>query len=445
MNFKTKGLWLAVLLAANQFCFAAPSSTAAPVASSANKAGYNSDVNALNTQIQQINQELNTKQQQKQQLDKALRNSQGAVTKAAQLLKQLKAKRDADLQQLQQLQVTIPQMTDATNQAKTQVSKSITEIYQQMKLLDNQQQSVISGNDALETERMQVYMTRVLKVQSEKYSQLSAKLDQLQALNTRLQAEVDRLSARLGETSKQHDTLITGLTKTQQQAEDVQQQIAKDKAKLSDLKQKQVRLNRLLKQIAEQERKQKAQQQALLRKQQQQANAANKAAANSSKSGVPVIVAKSADNSTSKQPAGKSVQPAIIDNSVEDNSPFMARKLVKPVNGTISVGFGQMRDSVRNNGVLLSVANNVPVYAVSSGVVLFSGELPGFGQIVVIDNGDNYTSVYSGILASVKKGARVTSGQQIASSGTASNQPMSGIYFELRHLGKPVNPSNIFN
>lgn len=442
MKLKTKALWLAVVMAASQSCFAVLSS-GATTASSASKSGYNNDVNALNTQIQQINQELTTKQQQKQQLDKALRNSQGAISKAAELLRQLKAKRDADLQQLQQLQVTIPQMTDATNQAKTQVAKSIATIYQQLKQFDNQQQSVLSGNDSLETERMQVYMTKVLKVQSEKYNQLNAKLAQLQILNSKLQNEVDRLSARLGETSKQHDTLLTGLTKTQQQAQDVQQQIARDRAKLSDLKQKQARLNRLLKQIAEQERKQKAQQQALLRKQQQQANAASAKANAASKSGVPVIVPKSADNNT-VQTTGKKVQPAIIDNSVEDNSPFMARKLVKPVNGTISVGFGQMRDSVRNNGVLLTVANNTPIYAVSNGVVLFSGELPGFGQIVVIDNGDNYTSVYSGILASVKKGARVTSGQQIASSGTASNQPMSGVYFELRHLGKPVNPNALF-
>lgn len=444
MKLKTKALWLAVVMAASQSCFAVPSS-GSTTASSASKSGYNNDVNALNTQIQQINQELTTKQQQKQQLDKALRNSQGAISKAAELLRQLKAKRDADLQQLQQLQVTIPQMTDATNQAKTQVAKSIATIYQQLKQFDNQQQSVLSGNDSLETERMQVYMTKILKVQSEKYNQLNAKLGQLQVLNTKLQNEVDRLSARLGETSKQHDTLLTGLTKTQQQAQNVQQQIALDKAKLSDLKQKQARLNRLLKQIAEQERKQKAQQQALLRKQQQQANAASaKANATSKSGGVPVIVPKSATDNNVAQTTGKKVQPAIIDNSVEDNSPFMARKLVKPVNGTISVGFGQMRDSVRNNGVLLTVANNTPVYAVSNGVVLFSGELPGFGQIVVIDNGDNYTSVYSGILASVKKGARVTSGQQIASSGTASNQPMSGVYFELRHLGKPVNPNALF-
>jgi septal ring factor EnvC (AmiA/AmiB activator) len=123
----------------------------------------------------------------------------------------------------------------------------------------------------------------------------------------------------------------------------------------------------------------------------------------------------------------------------------LSRKLTRPVEGKISVGFGQMRDSVRNNGVLLSVNDNTPVYAISNGSVLFSGELPGFGQIIVIDHGDNYTSVYSGILSKVAKGTYVSAGSQIAISGNNSNQPMGGVYFELRHLGKPVNPTKLFN
>lgn len=389
------------------------------------------DVNILNSQIQQINQELSAKQQKKQQIDAALRNSQSAISKSAKLLKQLQAKRDADIKQIEQLQVTIPQMTEATTQAKQQVSKSISNIYQQLKEIDSQQQSFLSGNDALDSERKRVYLTKILQVQNDKYSQLSQKLNQLQDLNTKLQTEVDRLSGKLGETSRQHDELLASFGKTQEQSQSVQEQIIKDKAKLSDLKQRQAQLNKLLKQIAEQEKKMRAQQLAAAKK--QQAN--NSASTKSANGKPPVIVAKSSSDNL------KQVAP---DSSVEDNSPFMSRKLTKPVSGSISVGFGQMRDSVRNNGVLLSVADNIPVYSVSSGSVMFSGELPGFGQILVIDNGDNYTSVYSGILAQVKKGAKVSAGQQIASSGNSNNQPMGGVYFELRHLGKPVNPSALF-
>lgn len=393
------------------------------------KVSYSQDASALNSQIQQINKELSDKQQKKQGVDTALQNTKSAISKSAALLKKLTAQRDADLQQLQQLQITIPQLTDATAQAKTQVSKSMGSIYQQLKTIENQQGSLLSGNSSIDTERKQMYLVQILKVQNGKLTELNGKLTTLQDLNNKLQQEVERLSNKVNETTQHHDGLLTGLDKTKQQSDAMQKQIELDKSKLSNLKKRQAELNKLLNQIAAQERKQKAQQ-----------LAAMKAAAKQKKKASSVVVVNKVSSSNSNVPV-----QATVDTSSEDNSPFLSRKLVTPISGNITVGFGKSRDGVRNNGTLVAAADNAPVYAVSSGTVMFSGELPGFGQIVVIDNGDNYTSVYSGIIARVKKGAKVNGGEQIASSGTSANQPMNGVYFELRHLGKPVNPTKIFS
>lgn len=436
----------------------------------------NNNLNDLNSQIQQINQDLNSKQQQKQKIDAALKNSQGAITKTQSLLKQLTQQRTANLQQLEQLTTTIPQMAAATEQAKAQVGNSMTKIYQQIKEVEQDQQSILAGNDGMNAERKKTYLVAILQVEQNKYNELSKKLTQLQALNSKLQSEVERLNAKLGNTAKQHEQLLAVKDQTAQQSVAVKQQIAREKAQLSNLKQRQVELNKLLQQLAVAEKQQKARQLAAkkaadkaaakalaLQKQQAQAAASQKSQ--------PAVIAVKPSNTTDtnvtpldadkpvtiqdqntaavKTPADNSKDTGIAlgksDNSVEDNSPFMSRKLSKPVAGNISVGFGQMRDSVRNNGVLVNPADNTPVYSVSRGVVLFSGSLPGFGQIIVVDNGDNYTSVYSGVLSKVAKGSSVSAGQQIATSGTLSNQPMDGVYFELRHLGKPVNPSKLFN
>ena len=436
----------------------------------------NSNLNDLNSQIQQINQDLNSKQQQKQKIDAALKNSQGAITKTQSLLKQLTQQREASLQQLEQLTTTIPQIAASTQQAKAQVANSMTKIYQQIKEVEQDQQSILAGNDSMDAERKKTYLVAILQVEQNKYNELSKKLTQLQALNGKLQAEVERLNAKLGNTSKQHEQLLAVKDQTAQQSEAVKQQIAREKAQLSNLKQRQVELNKLLQQLALAEKQQKARQLAAkkaadkaaakalaLQKQQAQAAASQKSQ--------PAVIAVKPSNTTDtnvtpldadkpvtiqdqntaavKTSADNSKDAGIAlgksDNSIEDNSPFMSRKLSRPVAGNISVGFGQMRDSVRNNGVLVNPADNTPVYSVSRGVVLFSGSLPGFGQIIVVDNGDNYTSVYSGVLSKVAKGSSVSAGQQIATSGTASNQPMDGVYFELRHLGKPVNPSKLFN
>ena len=445
----------------------------------AGSSSINSNLNDLNSQIQQINQDLNSKQQQKQKIDAALKNSQGAITKTKSLLDKLTQQRALNLQQLDQLATSIPKVTSATQQAQAQVASSMTNIYQQIKTIEQDQQSLLAGNDALDAERKKTYLVAILKAEQAKYMQLNKQLAQLQALNSKLQLEVERLNAKLGNTAKQHEQLLVVKDQTAQQAVQVKQQIAREKAQLSNLKQRQVELNKLLQQLALIEKQQKARQlaakkaeaKAAARAQAEQKQAQQASVNGATKTSQPaLIVAKPPGAETSvtpldaEKPIAVSDQPTTTaaqvtkespkdtgialgksDASIEDNSPFMARKLSKPIAGNITVGFGQMRDSVRNNGVLVSPAENTPVYSVSRGVVLFSGSLPGFGQIIVVDNGDNYTSVYSGVISKVAKGNSLAAGQQIASSGNADNQPMGGVHFELRHLGKPVNPSKLFN
>lgn len=427
----------------------------------------NSNINDLNTQIQQINQDLNSKQQEKQKIDAALKDSQGAISKTEAILQKIRKQRDADINQLNQLANTIPQMTATTTAAKTQVNASISKIYQQIQKIQASQQSIVSGNDSLDQERKKVYLLEILKQQQLRYQQLNDKLSQLDNLNKKLQQEVDNLNKRLGTTSQQHQQLLAVKDKTVQQSLSVKQQIDSERSKLSHLKQRQAELNKLLQQLALAEKKQKqaaakkaaaeakARQLAAIAAAKAKAQTNNTASSTTATSKQENIVidtsddkadVKITDNDTAATPqAAPVIKPQVADNSVEDNSPFMSRKLARPISGSIAVGFGQMRDSVKNNGVLVHANDNTPIYSVSRGTVLFSGELPGFGQIIVIDNGDNYTSVYSGVLSKTTKGAAVTAGQLIANSGTESNQPMGGIYFELRRLGKPVNPSKLFN
>ncbi|AUR51464.1 murein hydrolase activator EnvC family protein [Aquella oligotrophica] len=378
-----------------------------------------SNLNTLNQQINSLNQDLDSKQKKKQALDSAIKTSQEAISSAESLLRKLKAERDADVAQLRQLQVSIPQIESQTARAEEYVKYSMTQIYQQIRELQFQESSILMGNASLDSERKKIYLVELLKLEQERYIKLNDKLLKLRSLNQSLLAEVKRLDDKLGDTKDMHQQLVVDKNAKLAQASSVAKQIAKEKAQLSHLKQRQVQLNKLLKQLAEAEKRQK----------QQAALAAKKA---------------NQQNTTTANTSSKVTQSK-PDNSFEDNSPFMQRKLAKPVEGKILVGFGQKRDSVRNNGILLATKENTPIYSISGGSVLFSGELPGFGQIIVIDNGDNYTSVYSGILAKVAKGSRVSAGQTIATSGNSSNQPMGGVYFELRHLGTPVNPSKLFD
>jgi murein hydrolase activator len=92
------------------------------------------------------------------------------------------------------------------------------------------------------------------------------------------------------------------------------------------------------------------------------------------------------------------------------------------------------------NGIELSLPAGASVKAVHEGTVAFADHFTGYGNLVIIDHGDNSFSLYGNLQAlAVHKGDRVNTGSTVGSSGrdTAGNP---SLYFELRIDGQPVDP-----
>ncbi|MCX7145981.1 MAG: peptidoglycan DD-metalloendopeptidase family protein [Sulfuritalea sp.] len=114
-----------------------------------------------------------------------------------------------------------------------------------------------------------------------------------------------------------------------------------------------------------------------------------------------------------------------------------------PVKGTIAGRFGSPRaeSGASWKGVFIRAAEGAEVKAVAAGAVVFSDWLRGFGNLLIIDHGDDFLSVYGNnesLLAAV--GAAVKGGESIATVGNSGGNPDSGLYFELRHRGLPFDP-----
>jgi len=114
-----------------------------------------------------------------------------------------------------------------------------------------------------------------------------------------------------------------------------------------------------------------------------------------------------------------------------------------PVKGTIAGRFGTPRaeGGASWKGVFIRAAEGAEVKAVAGGAVVFSDWLRGFGNLLIIDHGDDFLSVYGNnesLLAAV--GASVKTGEAIATVGNSGGNPDSGLYFELRHRGQPFDP-----
>ncbi|HEX7340822.1 MAG TPA: peptidoglycan DD-metalloendopeptidase family protein [Rhodanobacteraceae bacterium] len=93
-----------------------------------------------------------------------------------------------------------------------------------------------------------------------------------------------------------------------------------------------------------------------------------------------------------------------------------------------------------NEGITIRAARGTPVRAVAHGRVAFANWLRGYGLLVIIDHGNGWMSLYGGNESlETSVGDWVNAGQPIATAG-ASASDASGVYFGLRHRGKPVNP-----
>lgn len=120
-----------------------------------------------------------------------------------------------------------------------------------------------------------------------------------------------------------------------------------------------------------------------------------------------------------------------------------------PLSGTVRRRFdpASPRRTGTANGIEIAAPEGTPARAVHAGVVAFADTFAGFGNLVILDHGLDTFSVYGNLLdIAVKKGARVDRGQTVGGVGAPSAAPAggSGLYFELRVDGQPVDPLQWF-
>lgn len=128
-----------------------------------------------------------------------------------------------------------------------------------------------------------------------------------------------------------------------------------------------------------------------------------------------------------------------------DGSPFdqLKGKLTLPVKGEITNRFGTPRpdSTVRWKGLFLRTSSGQAVKAIAAGQVVFADWLRGFGNLLIIDHGKGYMSLYANNETLYKQiGDVLRGGDTIAAVGNSGGNEDFGLYFELRHESKPLDP-----
>ena len=281
---------------------------------------------------------------------------------------------------------------------------------------------------------------QVMKDLEKQQKELAA---QEQKINNEL-AYLKKLQANIQASLRQQ-----GVTNTAEQAESRRQnaQMAKEAQKKINHRENEQRLNNLLKDLEKRKAEQrKAEAEARKKAAEARLVAAEKARKEQA-AAQQKAEAERAAMSTLTDEDMKLQAPNTQGFTVSNANSFsrMQGRLKKPVNGTLAGLFGQDRgDGEVWKGVFYNTVP-APVSSIASGTVTFAGELEGYGKVVVLDHGDGYVSIYSGLNEiDIAQNYAVNAGSKIGTSGTLPSGE-TGLYLEVRYNGQVMNPLSWIN
>jgi murein hydrolase activator len=126
---------------------------------------------------------------------------------------------------------------------------------------------------------------------------------------------------------------------------------------------------------------------------------------------------------------------------VIEEFPNLKGKLPWPVRGKLVQKFGSPRSDSVWDGVLIDAKEGVDIRAVSWGKIVYSEWLRGYGLLIIVDHGNDFMSLYAFNQSLYKhSGDTVKAGEVIASVGQSGGRSQSGLYFEIRKKGIPIDP-----
>ena len=385
------------------------------------------DLQELRERIEELKKELAGQEESKAEVSDALKDSEQAISESNRTLSELSQAQRQARAELNGLQNKSTAVHASVKRRQGQLKKLLTARY-----IHSAQDStalLLSGKDPAEISRLLRYYQYIARAHGQGIQALRGDLLELNALTEQVRTKNAELQSVATKARQEKVQLENKRQSKKQVLSRIGDEIKKNRKEINTLKRDEARLTQLIERLALIIKRKEEARQAAIRAQALKREAE---------------VKRQKPGDASKKPSVVARNDILPDDDLDGLAFAKLRgRLRLPVRGELTNRFGSPRsDSGMSwSGLFIRAPEGQEVKAVAAGRLVFADWLRGFGNLAVIDHGTGYMSVYGNNDALLKKvGDKVQGGETVASVGNSGGNPESGLYFELRHRGKPFDP-----
>ena len=372
------------------------------------------DLKELRGQIKTLRKEISSAEGKRASVADQLKTVEQEISTTQRELHTLTRKGNTLQTTLKELGTQSRDLENRLNSQQNQLKKLVYRQYLQGN--PDSLQLMLNGDDPNQLARDLYYLAAIGRARSQLLHDIERSLQRKQALAADTRERAQELAAIEARQKQEHSKLVTQREQRKQVMVKISAQISEQRREIGNLQRDEKQLSQLIDRLAKM-----VAAKPVLRKEAKPARGKSP----SSKTPAPEI---SNENSPEAMPAGHFAQ--------------LKGRLRLPVRGVVTNRFGGARQEGSVwKGLFIRAGQGSEVKAIAGGLVVFADWMRGFGNIIIVDHGSSYLSIYGNNEAVLKQlGERVSGGDTIASVGNSGGNPESGLYFELRHQGQPLDP-----
>ena len=381
------------------------------------------DLSELRTRINALQKELSTNENHKADAADRLRESDKLISNLQRELHRL-----TNLQGgLQNTLRELAKQSDTLEATLVEQQKGLERIiYRQYVMGDpGSLQLLLNGDNPNQVARDLYYLSAIAHSRAEILGEIRGTLKKKQALAESTRERFQELADVEAEQRDRHADLLKERESRKLMLSQISGRVAEQRKEIGALQQDEKRMSQLIDRLSKIIAAQAAQ-------------AAQAARAAKSKPPPDETIGKNERPRSAPSTGENRYQPEPL----AGNFAQLKGQLRLPVRGAIVGRFGAPREGNTTwKGLFIRATAGSEVKSIANGRVVFADWMRGFGNLMIVDHGGDYLSIYGNNDSLLKQvGDSVRGGETVASVGNSGGNPESGLYFELRHQGQAIDP-----